>query len=54
VASPDEQFQRALTKLLDDWWRLRGRPYGAIRVTGDDRSPRVHEICGPRTVEGFI
>jgi thioredoxin reductase (NADPH) len=45
MASPDERFHRAITELLDDWWRLRGRPYDAIRVIGDDRSPRTHEIC---------
>lgn len=45
TASPDERFHRAVTELLDDWWRFRGRPHDGIRVIGDDRSPRVHEIC---------
>jgi thioredoxin reductase (NADPH) len=45
MASSDERFHRAVTEFLDDWWRLRGRPYDAIRVVGDDRSPRAHEIC---------
>ena len=45
MASPDERFHRAVTEFLDDWWRLRGRPYDGIRVIGDDRSARVHEIC---------
>jgi thioredoxin reductase (NADPH) len=42
---PDERFHRAISEFLDDWWRLRGRPYVAIRVVGDDHSPRAHEIC---------
>ena len=45
MATSDERFHRAVTEFLDDWWRLRGRPYDAIRVVGDDRSPRAHEIC---------
>jgi thioredoxin reductase (NADPH) len=45
VMAPDERFHRAITEFLDDWWRLCGRPHEAVRVIGDDRSPRVHEIC---------
>ena len=42
---PDERFHRAICELLDEWWRLRGRSSEAIRVIGDDHSPRAHEIC---------
>jgi thioredoxin reductase (NADPH) len=45
VMSPDERFHRAITEFLDDWWRLCGRPHEAVRVIGDDRSARVHDIC---------
>ncbi|HZR12197.1 MAG TPA: FAD-dependent oxidoreductase [Acidimicrobiia bacterium] len=45
MGSPDERFHRAVTELLDDWWRLRGRPYDTVNVIGDVRSARVHEIC---------
>jgi thioredoxin reductase (NADPH) len=45
TTSPDEPFHRAVTEFLDGWWRLRGRPHEAVRVIGDDRSARVHEIC---------
>jgi thioredoxin reductase (NADPH) len=45
TAPPDERFHRAISELLDDWWRIRGRPFEAVRVIGDDRSPRAHEIC---------
>ena len=45
VPAPDERFHRAITEFLDDWWRLRGRPFEAVRIVGDDRSPRAHEIC---------
>jgi thioredoxin reductase (NADPH) len=42
---PDERFHRAMSEFLDDWWRLRGRPFKAVRVIGDGHSPRAHEIC---------
>lgn len=45
TASPDERFHRNVTEFLDDWWRLRGRPFAAVRVIGDERAPRTHEIC---------
>jgi thioredoxin reductase (NADPH) len=45
TAPPDERFHRAITEFLDDWWRLRGRPFAAVCVIGDDNSPRAHEIC---------
>jgi thioredoxin reductase (NADPH) len=45
MASPDERFHRAVTEFLDDWWRLRGRPYNGVRVIGPEHSARVHEIC---------
>ena len=45
TASPDERFHRAISEFLDDWWRLRGRPFEAVRIVGDDQSPRAHEIC---------
>ena len=42
---PDERFHRAISEFLDDWWRIRGRPFEAVRVIGDEHSPRAHEIC---------
>lgn len=45
TASPDERFHRAVTELLDEWWRLRGTAFEGIRVIGDERSSRTHEIC---------
>ncbi len=45
VPAPDERFHRAISEFLDDWWRLRGRPFEAVRIVGDDQSPRAHEIC---------
>ena len=45
MAPPDERFHRAISEFLDDWWRLRGRPFEPVRVIGDDHSPRAHEIC---------
>jgi thioredoxin reductase (NADPH) len=45
TAPPDERFHRAISEFLDDWWRVRGRPFAAIQVIGDDHSPRAHKIC---------
>jgi thioredoxin reductase (NADPH) len=45
LASPDERFHRSITEFLDEWWRLRGIPFEAIRVIGKERSARSHEIC---------
>jgi thioredoxin reductase (NADPH) len=45
TALPDERFHRAIVEFLDDWWGRRGRPFEAVRVIGDDHSPRAHEIC---------
>jgi thioredoxin reductase (NADPH) len=45
TAAPDEGFHRTVSELLDDWWRLRGRPFEAVRVVGEAHSPRAHEIC---------
>ncbi len=44
AVSPDERFHRAVTEFLDEWWRMRGTPFEAVRIIGDARSPRVHEI----------
>jgi thioredoxin reductase (NADPH) len=45
TASPDERFHRAVTEFLEDWWRVRGRPFEVVRVIGDERAARTHEIC---------
>ena len=45
TTSPDERFHRAVTEFLDEWWRLRGTPFEAVRIVGDERSARGHEIC---------
>jgi thioredoxin reductase (NADPH) len=42
---PDERFHRAIVELLDEWWRHRGGHADSIRVIGDERSARTHEIC---------
>ena len=44
VQTPDERFHRAVTEFLDEWWRLRGSTFELIRVVGEERSPRSHEI----------
>ena len=45
TVSPDERFHRSITELLDEWWRLHGTAFQAVRVIGDPDSPRSHEVC---------
>jgi thioredoxin reductase (NADPH) len=42
--SPDEQFHRAVTESLEEWWREQGGRYEAVTVIGEEPSARVHEI----------
>jgi len=43
--SPDEQFHRAVTESLDQWWRQHGvGRFEAVTVIGADPSARAHEI----------
>lgn len=44
VYAPDERFHRTVTEFLDEWWRQRGRWFEVVRVVGDERSARSHEI----------
>ena len=42
--SPDEQFHRAITESLEQWWRQQGGQFAAVTVIGKESSARVHEI----------
>jgi thioredoxin reductase (NADPH) len=42
--SPDEQFHRAITESLEEWWRQQGGRFEAVTVIGEEPSARVHEI----------
>jgi thioredoxin reductase (NADPH) len=42
--SPDEQFHRAITESLEEWWREQGGRFEAVTVIGDEPSARTHEI----------
>jgi thioredoxin reductase (NADPH) len=44
VYAPDERFHRTVTEFLDEWWRLRGLWFEVVRVVGDERSARSHDI----------
>jgi thioredoxin reductase (NADPH) len=44
VWSPDEQFHRAVTESLDEWWREQGGRFEAVTVIGEEPSVRTHEI----------
>ena len=44
VQTPDERFHRAVTEFLDEWWRARGSTFEMIRVVGEERSARFHEL----------
>jgi thioredoxin reductase (NADPH) len=42
--SPDEQFHRAITESLEEWWREQGGRFEAVTVIGEEPSARTHEI----------
>jgi thioredoxin reductase (NADPH) len=42
--SPDEEFHRAITESLEEWWREQGGRFEAVTVIGDEPSVRIHEI----------
>jgi len=42
--SPDEQFHRAITESLEQWWRQQGGRFEAVTVIGEEPSARAHEI----------
>jgi len=42
--SPDEQFHRAVTESLEEWWREQGERFEAVTVIGEEVSARSHEI----------
>src|SRR5580700_12070053 len=44
VWSPDEQFHRAITESLEQWWRQQGGQFAAITVIGREPSARVYEL----------
>jgi len=44
VWSPDEQFHRAITESLAEWWRQQGGHFAAVTVIGKEQSARVHEL----------
>jgi thioredoxin reductase (NADPH) len=41
--SPDEQFHRAVTESLEEWWREQGGRFEGVTVIGEE-SARTHEI----------
>jgi thioredoxin reductase (NADPH) len=41
---PDEQFHRAVTESLEEWWRQQGGRFDVVTVIGQDPSARVHEL----------
>ena len=42
--APDEEFHRAVTESLEEWWRPLGGRFEVVTVIGQDPSSRVHEI----------
>ena len=40
--SPDEQFHRAVTESLEEWWREQGGRFEAVTVIGEGLSARSH------------
>jgi len=52
VWSPDEQFHRAITESLAEWWRQQGGHFAAVTVIGKEQSARVTSsaTCWPVTM----
>jgi thioredoxin reductase (NADPH) len=44
VWSPDEQFHRAVTEALEEWWRLKSARFEVVTVIAKDHTARAHEI----------
>src|SRR5262245_28773831 len=44
VKVPDERFHRAVTELLEEWARSHLPRFEVVRVVGEERSVRAHEI----------
>jgi thioredoxin reductase (NADPH) len=44
LASPDERFHRAITEQLDAWARSHLPQFEVVRVVGEERAARSHEI----------
>jgi thioredoxin reductase (NADPH) len=44
LAAGDERFHRTVTELLDEWWRLRGRPFATVVIVGEEHTRRAHEV----------
>ena len=42
--SPDEEFHRGITQFLDEWTRYNRPASMAVRIIGERRSPRSHEL----------
>lgn len=42
--SPDEQFHRLVVEFLDEWGRDHGPPFVAVRVVGEQWTPRCAEL----------
>ena len=41
---PDEEFHRSVTEFLEDWAAASGRGFEAVRIIGEETSPRSHEL----------
>jgi thioredoxin reductase (NADPH) len=44
VLKPDERFHRSVTEFLDEFWRIHGIAFEVLRIVGEPRSPRSHEM----------
>ncbi len=44
VWTPDEQFHRAISEALEEWWRQKGGAFEAVTLVSEELSARAHEI----------
>lgn len=42
--SPDEQFHRIITELLEEWSQTQGPRFIAVRIVGHQWAPRSHQL----------
>ena len=51
--TPDEQFHRAVTELLEEWARAHRQQFELVRIIGEQWSPRSYELRDALTRSGI-
>lgn len=51
--TPDEQFHRAISELLEEWARIHRQQFELVRIVGEQWSPRSYELRDALTRSGI-